>query len=360
MKSAAVETFSAALARVPAHARQAVLFAPGDLRLCEFAPPRPGPGELLLRVKCALSCGTDLKTYRRGHPMWRLPTPFGHEFAGVVADAGEGVTGFEVGDELMAAPTAPCGVCFFCRRGQENLCPQAMEKMVMGAYADFLLLPAHVVARNAFRKPAALSFEEAALLEPLACVVHAQALARPEPGASVLIVGAGACGRLPLLALRAAGVREVAVAGRGADRLEWAGRLGADRVIDIVAGDPAAEVARLNDGFGPDLVIECTGQVEGWRDAFARVRRGGRVVFFGGCAAGTALEIDTRRMHYDNLTLIAPCHFRPRDVRRAFELLAYGRLGADRIINAHRPLAEIAGVFEMLERGTVLKCAVIP
>jgi L-iditol 2-dehydrogenase len=131
-------------------------------------------------------------------------------------------------------------------------------------------------------------------------------------------------------------------------------------VINTAAGDSAAEVSRLNDGFGPDLVIECTGQVEGWRDAFERVRRGGRVVFFGGCPAGTALEIDTRRMHYDNLTLIAPFHFRPRDVRRAYDLLADGQLGAGRIVNARRPLADIAGVFEMLERGEVLKCAVIP
>jgi L-iditol 2-dehydrogenase len=360
VKPAAGETFTAAVAPTPPQARQAVLFAPGDLRLCDFTPPRPGRGELLLRVKCALSCGTDLKTYRRGHPIWRLPTPFGHEFAGVVVETGEGVTGFKAGDELMAAPTAPCGDCFYCRRGQENLCPQAMDRMVMGAYADFLLLPAHVVARNAYRKPPALSFEEAALLEPLSCVVHAQALARPEIGESALIVGAGAFGLLHMLALRAAGVREIAVAGRGASRLQAAERLGADRVINTAAGDSAAEVARLNDGFGPDLVIECTGQVEGWLDAFERVRRGGRVVFFGGCPAGTALEIDTRRMHYDNLTLIAPFHFRPRDVRRAYDLLADGQLGAGRIVNARRPLADIAGVFEMLERGEVLKCAVIP
>ena len=183
MKLAGAENLSPPSAPMPdvrhGVARRAVLFAPGDLRLCDFTPPHPGPGELLLRVKCALSCGTDLKTYRRGHPMWRLPTPFGHEFAGVVVEAGEGVTRFKAGDELMAAPTAPCEKCFFCLRGQENLCPQAMEKMVMGAYADFLLLPAHVVARNAFRKPPALAFEEAALLEPLSCIVHAQALARP-------------------------------------------------------------------------------------------------------------------------------------------------------------------------------------
>ena len=230
----------------------------------------------------------------------------------------------------------------------------------MGAYADFLLLPTHVVARNAFLKPAALSFEEAALLEPLSCVVHAQALARPEPAESVLIVGAGPFGLLHMLSLRAAGIREVAVAGRGAERLEWAGRLGADRVIDTTASDPAAEVARLNDGFGPDLVIECTGQVAGWSDAFARVRRGGRVVFFGGCPAGTRLEIDTRRMHYDNLTLIAPFHFRPRDVKRAFQTLCAREIGAGAVINARRTLGELAEVFSLLENGSILKCAVIP
>lgn len=351
---------AASAGRLPAHARRAVLFAPGDLRLCEFTPPHPGPGELLLKIECALSCGTDLKTYRRGHPMWRLPTPFGHEFAGVVVEAGDGVAQFKPGDAVMAAPTAPCGTCFYCRREQENLCPQAMEKMVMGAYADFLLLPAHVVARNTFIKPPALSFEEAALLEPLSCVVHAHALARPAPHETALVIGAGAFGLLHMVALRAAGVREIAVAGRGRERLQWAGELGADCVIDAGTQDSAAEVARLNDGYGPDLVIECTGQVGGWSDALARARRGGRVVFFGGCPAGTKIELDTRRMHYDNLTLIAPFHFRPRDVRRACEMLAEGIPGLRRIINARRPLAELAGVFGMLERGEVLKCAIVP
>jgi L-iditol 2-dehydrogenase len=163
-----------------------------------------------------------------------------------------------------------------------------------------------------------------------------------------------------MLALRATGVHEIAIAGRGADRLGWAGRLGADRVIDIAASDPAAEVARLNGGFGPDLVIECTGQVEGWQDALARVRRGGRVVFFGGCPAGTALSVDTRRMHYDNLTLLAPFHYRPRDVRRAYELLACRALNAGAIVNARMRLGDLTEVFTMLERGVVLKCAVIP
>jgi L-iditol 2-dehydrogenase len=185
-------------------------------------------------------------------------------------------------------------------------------------------------------------------------------MARPEPFESALIVGAGAFGMLHMLALRSAGVREIAVAGRGDQRLKWAGELGADRVIDVRIEDGAREAGRLNGGFGPDLVIESTGQVDGWHDAFSYARRGGRVVFFGGCPPGTALSVDTRRMHYENLTLLAPFHFRPRDVKRAFEMLAARRMNAGAIVNAHRRLAELGQVFTMLERGNVLKCAVIP
>ena len=154
----------------------------------------------------------------------------------------------------------------------------------------------------------------------------------PEKNETVVIIGGGAFGLLHMLVLKAAGVREVVVVGRGAERLKWAGELGADRVIDARSADAAAEIARLNGGFGPDLVIECTGQVEGWQDALARVRRGGRVVFFGGCPAGTALSVDTRRMHYDNLTLMAPFHYRPRDVRRGLRIAGGARAecGRDR------------------------------
>lgn len=341
-------------------ARQAVLVAPRQLEIRNFAPPHPGPGEVLVQVKCALSCGTDLKAFRRGHPMWKLPTAFGHEFSGVVAEVGEGVGKFRAGDELMTAPTAPCGACFHCVRGQANLCAQAMEKMVLGAYADYVLVPAHVVNVNAYRKPRELPFEEAALLEPLACVVHAHEIAQPREFESVLIVGAGPFGLLHMLALKGMGVREIAVAGRGADRLRWAGEMGAGRVIDVHRADTEREIAALNGGHGPDLVIECTGQVDAWQDALRRARRGGRIMFFGGCAPGTAITLDTRRMHYDNLTLLSPFHFRPRDVKRAYEILCARKIGAGAIVNARRRLGQLSEVFALLEQSAVLKCAVIP
>ena len=244
---------------------------------------------------------------------------------------------------MMAAPTAPCGICFYCQRGQENLCPQAMEKMVLGAYADYPSDPAHIVTRNAFKKPANLSFEEAALLEPLSCVVHAQEMARPETFESVLIVGAGRVRPAPYAGAQGPG-RARGRRSRAAARIACDGpsELGADRVIDAARSDPAARgcvdstaaSARIWSSSAPASSTDGI-------DAFTRVRRGGRVVFFGGCPPGTALNVDTRRMHYDNLTLLAPFHFRPRDVDAHCDLLSGGALGAGRIINARRGLGEL-------------------
>jgi L-iditol 2-dehydrogenase len=175
-----------------------------------------------------------------------------------------------------------------------------------------------------------------------------------------VIVGAGPFGLLHMIALRAAGMREVVMIGRGARRLKWAAEMGADRVIDAHREDVAAQLARLNGGFGPDLVIECTGQVDGWQDTIKYVRRGGRAVLFGGCPVGTTLSVDTHRMHYDNLTLLAPFHFRPRDVEKALALLCARQLNFGAVINARRRLSELDEVFAMLERGEILKCAIIP
>jgi L-iditol 2-dehydrogenase len=342
-------------------ARQAVLQAPGRLELREFEPPGPGPGELLIEVKCALSCGTDLKTYRRGHPLFPMPTPLGHEFSGVVVERGEGVEDFAVGDAVMAVPSAPCGRCFFCQRAQENLCPQVSQQIVTGAYADYLLLPAHVTARHTFRKPKNISFETAALLEPVSCVFHALELADAQSLEAALILGAGPFGLLHLVALKARGVRQVAVVGRRFNRLQCARELGADLVVNIDSEEPAEIDAQLNGGWGPDLVIEATGQAAGWEQALRLVRPGGRVLFFGGCQPGTVVPLDTRRMHYDNLTLIAPFHFRPRDVLAARQALSEGALpGLERIINARRRLDQLSEVFALLEEGAALKCAIVP
>ena len=337
-----------------------VLAAPGDIRCIEAPAPEPGPGELLIRIRAALTCGTDLKTYRRGHPMIPLPSPFGHEFSGTVAAVGAGVSAFRPGDAVMAVHTAPCGACFYCGAGQENLCETIMETKVLGAFAEAILLPAHIVARNVYSKPPNLSFEEAAFLEPLACVVHGARVQPLRRGETLLIVGAGPIGLLFLLLARARGVGRVIVAGKSPARLELARKLGAYLALDAEKEDFSPLLARLTEGRGPDQVIECTGRPEVWEAAPAMVRKGGRVLLFGGCPAGTRVGFDAGRLHYDEITLDGVFHFTPAAVAEARELLITGAIDVSPLISGRLPLAELESALQRLMRGEGLKYALLP
>lgn len=343
--------------------RQAVLREPRRIELVNRAIPEPGPGEVLLRVCAALTCGTDLKTYRRGHP--RLPFgPFGHECAGVVAATGPGVRTVREGDEVVPTPTAPCGACPSCRAGRENLCERLFEGIVLGAYADYLLVSPKVAATNLLPKPAHLSYIEAAFLEPLACVVHGWARLGPAPVEQAAVVGLGAIGLLYVALARSRGARVIAV-GRRPERLDLARRLGADATVDTSAFDGAADdagraIREASGGQGPDVVIECTGAEQVWTRAPGWTRRGGRVLLFAGLPGGTRPAIDATRLHYDEIDLVGSFHYRPPDVAEAHRLLAEGRIGVRPIVSGVRDLAAIAGVFAALDRGEGVKYAVLP
>jgi len=149
-----------------------VLIKPGYIELREIKIHKPSDGEVLVRIKAALTCGTDLKAFLRGHPLIPMPGVFGHEFSGVVTGVGKGVRRFKEGDAVMAVHTAPCLECIYCKKQLYNLCEKIMHTKVLGAFAEYIVLPSHVVRQNVFHKPKALSFEEAAFLEPLSCVVH--------------------------------------------------------------------------------------------------------------------------------------------------------------------------------------------
>ncbi|HWP34795.1 MAG TPA: zinc-binding dehydrogenase [Thermodesulfobacteriota bacterium] len=342
--------------------RRAILAAPGRIELVEAPDPVPGPGEVVLAVVAALTCGTDLKAWRRGHPKMPTPTPFGHEYAGVVAAVGAGVRAFREGDAVMGVPTAPCGgpECPFCRRRQENLCPQVMGRLLLGAYADRLLVPAHIVARHLFPKPAALPFEEAAALEPLACVAHSLGRMALAADDTVLVIGAGGFGLLHVAALRAIGVGRVIVAGRRAARLALARELGASLVLDAARDDVAAALAEATGGRGPDAVIECTGQPEGWSEAIARVRPGGTVCLFGGLPGGSRFPLDATRLHYDELRLLSPFHFTPADVEAARAWLSAGAVPVRSLLSGEVPLERLARAFEAMAAGEGIKYVVRP
>lgn len=337
-----------------------VLEQPGKLSLRDMPRPQPGAGEIVVRVRAALTCGTDVKAFERGHPKWPMPTPFGHEFSGEVAAVGAGVTAFREGDAVMAAPTAPCGACFFCARGQENLCETIMETMVLGAYAEYVRLPARVVRQNVFARHAARSWAGAAVLEPLACVLHGLAGVHVGAADTAVLLGAGAISLLHLCALRTLGVGRVVVVGRSPQRAAHARGLGADEVL-VDGFDAARErVLALTGGRGADLVVECTGQIAIWDAAPGFARRGGQVVFFGGCRPGSVLSLDALRFHYDELRVSSPFHFTPRDVRRSWEMLGDAAFPAERLVTATYPLADLAVALERHRAGDGVKFAIEP
>jgi L-iditol 2-dehydrogenase len=340
--------------------RVARLLAPGQIAVEEQPDPAPGPGEVVVDVRAALTCGTDLKAYRRGHPKMPMPTAFGHEYAGVVAAVGAGVSGFREGDAVMGVHTAPCGRCRLCQRGQANLCPQVMDRKLLGAYADRLLVPPHVVRQHLFPKPDALPFEEAAALEPLACVAHSVGMLGVLPDDTVLVIGAGGFGLLHVAALRAIGIGNVAVSGRRPARLSLARDLGAALVLDAERDDVGAAMTEATQGLGPDVVIECTGQASGWSEAIARARPGGTVCLFGGLPSGVPFPLDAGRLHYDELHIVSPFHFTPADVRAARGWLSAGAVPIRPLLTGEVRLDGISRAFEAMHAGQAIKYVVRP
>ncbi len=323
-----------------------VLEEPGCLAVKTVPVPTPGPGEVLVRVKAATTCGTDLKAFLRGHPQIPMPGVLGHEYSGVVAAVGDGAP-FSVGDPVMGVHSAPCQECFWCLGDQENLCESIMSTKVLGSYAEYLLVPDRIARLNLFHKPESLSFELASLLEPLSCVAEAVRLLKLHPGTSALIIGPGAIGLMFVAALKMMGVTDIVLAGRNEARLAVGRRLGAHTcsVTNIPVKDPRKY----------DLVIECTGSVEIWEKSVEFARRGGTVVLFGGCASGTHASFDTKRLHYDQITLLSPFHFGTKAVRMAREWLLDPLMDLSPLITGERLLDQGKQVFEDLKAGIGLK-----
>ena len=316
---------------------------PGCLALSDVPVPQPADGELLVRVVAATTCGTDLKAYLRGHPQIPMPGVLGHEYSGVVYAAGEGAR-FNPGEAIMGVHSAPCGRCRWCLRDQENLCESLMATKVLGSYAEFLLVPERIARRNVFHKPESLSFETAALLEPLACVAEGLRVLHPHRDDRVLVIGPGAIGLMFVAALKLQGVEDVTLAGRNKARLSVGERFGAA----VTHLDDAA----LNDF---DVVIECTGTVEVWERSTDYVRRGGKIVLFGGCPSGSRACFDTKKIHYDQITLLSPFHFGTEAVRNAREWLLDPKLDLSPLLSGERSLPEGQATFEDLKAGHGLK-----
>ncbi len=340
----------------------AVLYGKEDVKIEQVPIPRVGEGEVLVKVQVALTCGTDLKVYQRGYHARMIVPPalFGHELAGVIESVGAGVRGFRKGQRVVALNSAPCGMCFYCSKHQENLCEDLLFNN--GAYAEYIKIPRRIVETNMLAIPSHVRFEEAAMVEPLACVLRGLHESKVEIGDTVAVIGGGPIGLMFMQVAKLTGCNVIAVVKRDS-QVAAAKRLGADEVVQIAqVQDPVEAVKALTDDRrGADLVVEAVGRPEAWEQAIEMVRRGGIVNLFGGCATGTKVQLDTNRLHYSEVTLKATFHHTPESVRKAFALICEKKIRSNDYVTGEAPLSRLHHVLRhMMNRNGDIKTAIIP
>jgi len=337
----------------------AMFYGPENVQLEEKDIPEITDGEVLVRIKAALTCGTDVKTYRRGHRLLPPPSPFGHEFAGEVAEVGKNVEGVSEGMRVVAANSAPCGYCFYCKRGRESLCENIF--FLWGAFAEYIVVPERIVKKNLLEIPNHVTYEEAALTEPLACVIHGVEESNIKMGDTVVINGAGPIGLFFTVLVKRKGARVIQT-DLVDERLRVAEKLGADHVINVKEGEEAAikKVKELTDGRGADVGIEAVGYPEIWETTIKMTRKGGIATLFGGCEKGTAITVNTALLHYSELTLKGVFHHTPHYIRTALNLISWGAIDAEIFITEKMPLSQIDEALQKVLHQKGVKIALIP
>ena len=341
--------------------KAAMFYGVKDLRIEDIDVPEVGAGEVLVKIKAATTCGTDVKIFQRGYveKIIKLPTIFGHEWAGEVVEVGENLDWPEKGMRVRAGNSAPCLHCRMCQKGKYNLC----ENMIWlwGAYAEYIKVPARTVMVNMQEIPLHVSFEEAAIAEPLACVLHGVEEANVKLGDTVAIIGAGPIGLLHLLTVKKMGAEKTVMIDLVDERLDIAKELGADETVNAGKENTVEKVRRLTDGYGADVVIEAIGSPATWEQALKLGRKGGTVLEFGGCPPGTEIKLNTEMLHYGELTVLGAFHATPLHFRKALDLISSGTVNVRPLVTKHMKLEDIRQAFEILSTSkNVIKIAITP
>ena len=342
---------------------KAVLFyGPQNIKYEETMIKPLEKGEILVKIGAALTCGTDVKTFRRGHPVLikNIPSGFGHEFAGTVEKVSEGVTNVKPGDRVVCANSAPCGECFYCKRGEYNLCENL--DLLNGAYAEYIVVPERIVRKNTIILPDSLPFYKAAFSEPLANVVHGVERTGIKPGDTVGVIGIGPIGLMFARLAKLKGARVIA-AGRNPIKLKLAEEFShVDEVVDLKKYPNPERIFKdfTEEGKGLDVAVECVGLPEMWERVFSCVRPGGTVHFFGGCKSGSTVTFDTTKMHYGDIKLMSVFHHTPKYFRQALDYIASGDVEVEKLITAEIPLEKVEWAMEQHIAGNAIKFLVKP
>ena len=328
--------------------KAAYLIEPLKIEIREIEIPEPGDDEIVVKIIAANTCGTDYKMYKRGYSLLKFPLRFGHEFSGIISSKGKNVTQFKEGDADMSVQSAPCFECRYCKKGLPNLCTTLVETMAFGAFAEFLKLPARIVRTNVYTKPENLTFETAALLEPLSCVVHGVQNLALEYADKVLIIGAGPIGLMFVNILSKIHGKTVIVIEPDEFRRKIAKIMGASLIIDpanLTNSEIISAVKQHKTGFLSEIVIEASGNPAVFDIAFPCLDLGGQLLYFSGPVPDTKYNLDVYKTHYNNYTIKGIFHLTPASVRKAREMLMSGRLSVDRLLTNSATLSEITEIF---------------
>lgn len=339
--------------------------APGDVRVEDAPEPSTGPGEVKLRVRNCSTCGTDVKIFRYGHHHIVPPRVMGHEIAGEVVEVGPQVSDWTVGDAVQVIAAIPCGRCPDCVAGRMTVCPnqESIGYHYDGGFAEYMVVPAKVIAVNGLNRiPAGVSFAEASVAEPLACVLNGQTLARVGDGDDVVVIGSGPIGCLHVRLARARGASRVFLVDLNAERL----RLAADRVAPdatLVGSevDVVDEIAKLTDGRGVDVVIVAAASGRAQEQAVQLAARQGRISFFGGLPKDDPIiALDANQVHYRELTVVGANGSSPAHNAQALQLIASGAVPVADLITHRLPLARTLDAFDIVARGEGIKVTIEP
>jgi L-iditol 2-dehydrogenase len=325
-----------------------LFYGPLDVRYEEIDIPTIGPGEALVRIKSALTCGSDLKTYKRGHPtMIEQGSVFGHEYAGDIVELGEGVKDFSIGDRVVAVNSVPCFKCFYCKLERYSMCENIVYNN--GAYAEYIRIPADILSVNTLKIPSHISYSSAALTEPLSCAVHGIDESNITEGDMVAINGAGPIGLFFVVLAKLKGAVVISC-DLSDERLKIAKELGADITVNASkVDDQVKEVKEFTEGGrGVDVAIEATGFPKVWEMTILMARKGGTVNLFGGCESGTSINIDTKLLHYSELTIKGVYHHTPYHVRKAFKLIEKELIDTSKFVTSEMPLKRLIEALELM------------
>jgi len=348
-----------------AETMRAIIYrGPGEIQLEAVPVPQAADGELRVKVDACAVCGTDLKSFVHGNPKIAPPRVIGHEFTGVIDTVGAGVEGFAIGDRVVMATSVSCGECAYCAHGWTNLCVDmaAMGFKYEGGMAEFTVIPERAIRNgHVITVPEGVRPEHAALAEPLSCAVNSCENSNVQPGDTVVVVGAGPMGIMNACIAREFGAAKVILAEINDARLMQAAAFGFDMLVNPTGCDLAEVVKAATDGLGADVAIVAAPAAAPQEQAIDLVRKRGTVCLFASLPRGSsAITIDSRPLHYDELRMVGTSDSTPTQVARAVELIAGGGLPMDKLATHVLPLEGIARAFELMKSGESMRVVLTP